>query len=74
MIISVLNQKGGTGKTTIACNLAVAFKKDGYKVALVDADKQGTTATFRERRNEMQLPQIPMFQILTDTLRRMCRR
>ncbi len=68
MIISVLNQKGGTGKTTIACNLAVAFKLKGNTVCIIDADKQGTTAQFRSFRKTMEIPQVPMYQILTDTI------
>ena len=45
MILVVGHTKGGVGKTTIAFNLAVAFAMAGRKVALVDADSQGTSAT-----------------------------
>lgn len=39
MVISVINLKGGVGKTTISTNLAVAFALDGKKVVLLDTDK-----------------------------------
>jgi len=42
MIISILNQKGGAGKTTIATNLACAIKQAGHRVILVDSDEQGS--------------------------------
>ena len=41
-VISVLNQKGGAGKTTIATHLARAFQLDGTKVLLIDSDPQGS--------------------------------
>ena len=51
-IILVGSPKGGTGKSTTCCNLAVQFTKLGQKVVLVDADSQGTSRAWSQRREQ----------------------
>lgn len=41
-VITVAQQKGGAGKTTIAANLAVVLRNAGHSVALLDTDPQGS--------------------------------
>ncbi len=50
--ILVLNSKGGTGKTTLACNLAVWFANQGQKTALIDYDRQRSALDWLELRPE----------------------
>jgi len=49
-IIALVTQKGGTGKSTLAVNLAVAAEGDGERVVVVDLDPQRTAVQWFENR------------------------
>ncbi len=52
MITAVGGTKGGTGKSTVATNIAVLLAAGGKDVLLVDADEQGTATDFTTMRNQ----------------------
>ena len=52
MIVTVGGIKGGSGKTTVATNLAILHATTGRDVLLVDADDQATASDFTILRNE----------------------
>ncbi len=63
MITLIGAEKGGTGKTTIAVNLAVLLAKEGRDVLVVDTDQQGSASYFFQVRGESGIePQIPCIQ------------
>lgn len=44
MLIAVVNQKGGVGKTTLAVHLAAWYRRAGYRVGFIDADGQASSS------------------------------
>lgn len=57
-VIAVLNQKGGSGKTTIATQLARGLQLQGHSVLLVDSDKQGSARDWRAVDEDNPVPVI----------------
>lgn len=71
-VISLLSQKGGTGKTTLACHLSVALTEAGKGVALLDLDPQSSAAEWGDAR-ESEFPHVQSIQParLTKTIEQM---
>jgi chromosome partitioning protein len=68
-IIAVVNQKGGTGKTTVATNLAALFARQGDEVLLVDADPQQSALAW-QRDRPAHLPQVSVVGLPAPNLHR----
>lgn len=51
-VITIAQQKGGAGKTTLAAHLAVAWSQRGLRVAVIDIDPQGSLTRWHQIREE----------------------
>jgi chromosome partitioning protein len=49
-IVSLLSQKGGTGKTTLSLHLAVASERVGQRAVVIDLDPQASSAEWKDSR------------------------
>ena len=75
MILTIGNTKGGTGKTTLAVQLAISLARAGRDVLLVDGDTQGSAQTAIAIRTEalrqptLACVQFPEGRVLRDQVR-----
>ncbi|MBL8579752.1 MULTISPECIES: ParA family partition ATPase [Hyphomicrobiales] len=58
MIVALLNQKGGVGKTTLTLHVAGEWASKGRRVLLIDADPQGSALDWSQQRAREGLPRL----------------
>ncbi|GAA8651793.1 hypothetical protein HpBT333_04230 [Helicobacter pylori] len=74
MIITIANEKGGSGKSTLCLNLCVQLLLDKKDIAALDTDSQKSLEVFNNIRSETSLPNFALFNRtgnITDTLKQM---
>ncbi len=59
-IISILNPKGGSGKTTLTTNLARSLHERGFSVLIVDSDPQGSARDWHAASDNNPLPLVAL--------------
>jgi len=71
VIVLIGGEKGGTGKSTIACNLATWLSREGKDVLLLDADPQATAKRWVDRRNDLEgdRPKLAVAQATGDVFK-----
>lgn len=73
MIYSIISQKGGAGKTTIATNIAVQAVRDKLSVCLIDLDPQATSSVWHSAREnddiDLEVCHPPMLSRLISRLK-----
>ena len=68
MVLSIINLKGGVGKTTLAVNLAVCFVHRGKSVCILDTDAEQLSALKWSGQRDDSLPRVAVASISTDKL------
>lgn len=66
-VITVAQQKGGSGKTTVTANLAIGFLRQGKTVALVDIDPQGSLGRWFMTRLETEAGSVDNLEFATSS-------
>lgn len=68
-IVAIVGEKGGTGKTTLATNLAALLARDGRDVLIVDTDTQRSASYWAATRAQRpELPRVSCVQLYEPTL------
>jgi len=57
-VVSILNEKGGCGKTTLSTNLARGLELEGYNVLIVDSDVQGSARDWGAVNTDTETPAV----------------
>ena len=70
MIVAVVAEKGGVGKTMVATNLAGMRASSGRRILLIDADRQGSATFWSQFRSERDLPHVETQAIQGEGFRR----
>ncbi|MDM8525227.1 ParA family partition ATPase [Desulfococcaceae bacterium HSG8] len=73
MIITIVNEKGGVGKTTVAINLSYCIAGKGYRTLLIDADPQGSVLKWKSIADNKTFDVKPYPDPLTNLIRKLAK-